>query len=117
MSPRIGLGVLAERHDAPDAGALGAIRQPRELRIVAVDDGAAARLEAEEDLGRSAMASSEPKNSRCTGSIVVTIATCGRTRRRERLDLAGMVHAELEHRIARAAGQRASDSGTPQWLL
>ncbi len=27
----------------------------------------------------SAMASSVPKNSRCTGAIVVTIATCGRT--------------------------------------
>jgi hypothetical protein len=29
----------------------------------------------------SAIASTEPKNSRCTGSTVVTIATCGRTSR------------------------------------
>ena len=50
----------------------------------------------------SAMASTEGKNSRCTGSTVVMIATCGRTSLRQRRDLAGVVHAHFEHRKARA---------------
>ena len=51
----------------------------------------------------SAIASSVPKNSRCTGAIVVTIATCGRTSLRQRRDLARMVHADLEHAERRAS--------------
>ena len=36
----------------------------------------------------------------------------------QRRDLAGVVHADLEHAVTRAsAGMRASVSGTPQWLL
>ncbi len=47
--PRVGLGVLAERDDAADARRLRLLLQPRELRIVAVDDRRAARLDALED--------------------------------------------------------------------
>ena len=37
---------------------------------------------------------------------------------RQRRDLAGRVHADLDHReVARPRGIRASVSGTPQWLL
>ena len=36
---------------------------------------------------------------------------------RQRRDLAGVVHAHFEHGKRALSGQRASDSGTPQWLL
>ncbi len=49
------------------------------------------------------------KNSRCTGSTVVMMATCGRTNLDQRLDFAGVIHADLEDRKAhrrRASRQR-----------
>ena len=65
----------------------------------------------------SAMASTEGKNSRCTGSTVVMIATCGRTSL-----VSGAISPAWFMPISSTAyralcGQRASDSGTPQWLL
>ena len=54
--------------------------QPRELRIVAVEHGRAAGLEALENFRLGVGDRLEPaKNSRCTGSTVVMTATCGRT--------------------------------------
>ena len=50
----------------------------------------------------SAILASVPKNSRCTGAIVVINATCGRTSRDSGVDLAGMIHADFEHGVARA---------------
>ena len=47
---RVGLFMLAERHDARDARFLGAAFQVRELRIVAVEHRGAARFEAEKNL-------------------------------------------------------------------
>ena len=57
----------------------------------------------------SAIASMPAKNSRCTGSTVVMMATCGRTIFDQRLDFAGVIHADLEDRKSRrgrAARQR-----------
>ena len=79
---RVGLFVLAERHDARDAGFLGAALELRELRNVAIEDGGAAGSRPRKISAlASAILASEPKNSRCTGAIVVMIATCGRTSR------------------------------------
>ena len=50
---RVGLRVLAERHDARDARLLRAALELRKLRDVAVDDRGAARLEAQKDFGFS----------------------------------------------------------------
>ncbi len=44
--PRIGVVVLAEGNDALDAGRLGGGGKPRILRIVAIEHGGAARLDA-----------------------------------------------------------------------
>ena len=62
----------------------------------------------------SAIASMPAKNSRCTGSTVVMIATCGRT-----IFTSGSISPAwfmpISNTAKRAvAGQRASDSGTPQ---
>ena len=51
----------------------------------------------------SAMASTESKNSRCTGATVVMIATCGRAMRRQRRNFARMVHADFDDAEARLA--------------
>ncbi len=60
------------------------------------------------------MAATEEKNSRCTGSTVVTMATCGRTRR-----VSGVISPAwfmpISNTPKRADGaSRASDNGTPQ---
>ena len=62
----------------------------------------------------SAIASTEGKNSRCTGATVVMIATCGRT-----MAVSGLISpawfmpiSETRKRVA--FGIRASVSGTPQ---
>ena len=62
----------------------------------------------------SAIFSTEPKYSRCTGSTVVTMATCGRT-----IFTKGVISPAWFMPISKiayltSAGQRASDSGTPQ---
>ena len=102
------LCVCAERDDAGDAARFGAL--PR-----AASNCALSRLSTAAPPGSSpakisalasAIASMPSKNSRCTGSTVVMIATCGRTMLDQRRDLAGMVHADLEH--ARSARRRAA---------
>jgi hypothetical protein len=56
------------------------IREPLELRIVARQERGAARLQPEKNF-RLGVGDrfSDLKNSRCTGSMVVITATCGRT--------------------------------------
>ena len=68
------------------------------MRVVAIDDRGAVRAPAPRKISALARAISSTlsKNSRWTGSTVVTIATCGRTSLRQRRDLAGVVHADLE---------------------
>ena len=107
--------MLAERNDAADAGILRAPLQPRELRVVAVDHRRAARLEPEEDfrlgVGDSLERAEEFQMHRLDGGDDRYMRA---HQPGQRLDLAGMVHADLEHRETRVCGQRASDSGTPQ---
>ena len=62
----------------------------------------------------SAMASTEGKNSRCTGDTLVTMATCGRT-----IATSGVISpawfmpiSATQNRVSR--GIRARVSGTPQ---
>ena len=62
----------------------------------------------------SAIASMPAKNSRCTGSIVVMMATCGRT-----IFTSGVISPAWFMPISNTAkrvlaGQRANDNGTPQ---
>ena len=62
----------------------------------------------------SAIASSVPKNSRCTGAMVVTIATCGRTSA-----VSGVISPAWFMPISNTpnfadCGISASESGTPQ---
>ena len=112
----VGLCLLAERDDARDAGGFGGFFQPRILRVVAVEHRGAAGLDAQEDLGlgvgdffqRAEKLQMHRRDGGDDGDV--RAHEFG-----ERRDLAGMVHADLEHGIFRAsAGQRASDSGTPQ---
>ena len=85
--------------------------QPLEMRIVAVEHGGAVRAHALEDLrlgvGDRFDRGEEPEMRRLDGGDDGDI---GPDHARERADLAGMVHAELEHaeRGARAAGARAT---------
>lgn len=51
-----------------------------------------------------------PKYSICAGAMVVTIATCGRTMRGQRGQLARMVHVHLEHAIIGGRGHARLDS-------
>ena len=95
--------MLAERDDARDTGGLRPPLEMRELRIVAIEHGRAAGLEAEEDFGLGVgdlgQRAEEFQMHRLDGG------DDGDMRAREprqRLDLAGMVHAHFEHRIARA---------------
>ena len=78
--------------------ARGFVREPLELRRVAVERGRppGSRPRKISALA-SAIASSEPRCSIWTGAIVVTSATCGRAMRDKRRDLAGVIHADLEH--------------------
>ena len=85
--------------------------QALEIGAVAVEHGGAARLDAARRSRpwRRRCPRCDGKNSMCTGSIVVTTATCGRTMRGQRQDLARMVHADLEDAefgLARHARER-----------
>src|SRR5262245_31276007 len=93
--------MLAEGDDALDICVLRAALELRELRVVAVDHRCAAALKPEEDfrLGvRDRLKRAE--------EFEMHRLDRGDDRDlrphqpRERLDLAGMVHAKLEHRIA-----------------
>jgi hypothetical protein len=89
--------VLAEADDALDPGRRGGAREAGELRIVA-----------------SAISSTDLKNSRCTGAMVVMIATSGRTS-----FVNGVISPAWFMPISNtpkraASGRRASDRGTPQ---
>ena len=110
QQPRVRLGMVAERHDARSARRRGGLGELHELAIVAVEHGSAARLEAKEDFRLG------------VGDFLqrAEIFQMHRRDRRDdrhmrahqfgqRRDLAGMVHADLEHRVfgaRRTSGQR-----------
>ena len=98
----VGLRVLAERDDTFHAGAARPMLQAGEQRIVAVDHRHAAALEAEEDLGLGVgdglERAEELEMDRLDGGDDRHLRPCETGERR---DLAGVVHAHLEHRIAR----------------
>jgi hypothetical protein len=103
--PRIGFGVLAEGDDAFDAGRAGMPLQPREMRIVAIDHGGAARLDAAEDLGLGV----GDLLDRAEEFQVHRLDRGDDRRMRarqpaQRLDLAAVIHSHLEHGIARILG-------------
>ena len=109
--PCVGFRVRAERDDAGDAELLGVLLQPCELRIVAVEHHRAAGLDAEQRFPPWHRQSPRCRQriSRCTGSTVVMTATCRPHHPHQRIDFAGVIHADLEHRktrIRRAARQR-----------
>ena len=61
----------------------------------------------------SAMASMPAKNSRCTGSTVVMIATCGRTIFVSGVDFARMIHADLEDAKRVSPGSAPATAARP----
>ena len=63
------------------------------------------------------MASTDGKYPRCTGSTVVTTATCGRTISASGVISPGWFMPISSTAKALSGGMRASVSGTPQWLL
>ena len=101
--PRVGLGVLAERDDAADVRVLRLPLQPRELRIVAVDDGGAARLDALKNLGLRVGdgldRGKELQMHRLDGGDDRHMRPHEPGQRR---DLARMVHAHFQHGVFRA---------------
>ena len=64
-----------------------------------------------------AIASTESKNSRCAEAIAVTTATCGRTSRASGFISPGWFIPISKMPYFALLWRRASDSGTPQWLL
>ena len=64
-----------------------------------------------------AMSSIVSKNSWCAGAMVVTIATCGRTRPVSADSSPAWFIPISSTASVLSAGIRASDSGTPVWLL
>jgi hypothetical protein len=108
--PRVGLGVRAERYDAPDAGFLGAAVKLRKLRNIAIDDGGAVGFEAEKNLGfgggdlgqRAEKLEMHRRDRGDQGDMRPRQA-------RQRRDLARVIHAHFKHGVARArrtAGER-----------
>ena len=97
--------VLAESDDASDARLGRAPFQPGEIGIVAVDEGRALRLDAEEYFRLGVGDSGEPVEE-----LEMHRLDRGHDRHmrphqaRQGRDLAGMVHADLEHAIARRLG-------------
>ena len=95
--------MLAERNDAGDAGFFGAALEMGELRDVAIDDRRAARLDAEKDFGLGV-------GDLCERAQIFQMHRRDRgddrdmraDEARQRLDLAFVVHAHFQHRIARA---------------
>ena len=109
--PRVGCLVGAERDDAGDAEFSRRARCSRSncalsrLSTTAPSDSRLSKISAL----ASAIASMPAKNSRCTGSTVVMMATCGRTILTSAADFAGVIHPDLgdrKFRIGRAARQR-----------
>ena len=106
---RLRARVLAETDNVGDARLCRAPLQPGEVRIVPVEDGGAARLEPEKDLGLGVGdfgdAVEELEMHRRDGRHDCDMRA---DQPRQRRDLAGVVHADLEHAIARglaACGQ------------
>ena len=106
LEPRVGLAVRAEGDDARNAGGLGGVGELRELPDVAIDDGRAARLEPEKDfglgLGDLLQRAEEFEMHRRDGGDDRHMRA---HHLRERRDLAGMVHADFEHRVFRSFRQ------------
>ncbi len=65
----------------------------------------------------SAMASQEPKNSRCAGAMAVTRATCGRTKPTRIRSSPKWFMPTSNTPYFASRGRAARLSGTPQWLL
>ena len=112
----VGLLRGAEADDAPGRARKRVGREPCRLRVVDIDDRGAAGLDAAEEISAlaSAIAATDGKNSRCTGSTVVTIAACGRT-----MVVSGLISPGEFMPISAMAncasrGMRAKVSGTPQ---
>ena len=103
--PGVRARVLAEGDDALDIGVLRAALEAGELRVVAVDHRRAAAFEPQEDfrlgVGDRLERAEEFQMHRLDGRDDRDLRPY---QPRERLDLAGMVHAQLEHRVACALG-------------
>ncbi|GCC45431.1 hypothetical protein chiPu_0029314 [Chiloscyllium punctatum] len=101
--PRFGTLVGTERDDARDAGLLRLLLQPRELSVVAVEHNGTVRLESGKDLrlgvGDRLDAGEEFQMHRLDRGDDGDVRP---HHLHQRSDLAGMVHADLEHRKARA---------------
>ena len=100
--PRIGAGVLAEREDARHSRFGGAALEPLIVRIVAIEERRAAGFEAEEDfglgIGDGGDGGKEFEMHRLDRGDDGDVRAHQAGQRR---DFARMVHADLEHGIAR----------------
>ncbi len=91
--------IFAEAVDMLDAGGMRHLVEKLETRVVAVEDRRAIGLQPFENLCLAlAISSRLRKKPRCAAAIMVTIATCA-SPFSPAPDLAGMVHADLEHGI------------------
>src|SRR5262249_35106645 len=97
--------MLAERNDAIDAGVPGAALQPRELRIVTIEHRGATALDAEEDfrlgVGDRLERAEELEVHRLDRRDDSNLRP---HQLDEWLNLAGMVHANFEYRVACTLG-------------
>ncbi len=107
---RVGFGMLSEGNDASDARALRVPLQPREMRVVAVDRRCTTRLDPGEDfrlgVGDRFDRAEEFEMHRLDRGDDRHVRA---HQPGERLDLAGVIHAQFEHGIERglrAAGKR-----------
>ncbi len=107
---RVGVGVPAERDNARNASRLGGGFEPRVLTVVAVENGGAARLDPGKDfrlgVGDFFERAKIFQMHRLDGGDDGDVRT---HQFGERRDLAGMVHADFEHRVfrgLRTAGER-----------
>ena len=96
--PRTSAAMRAERHDLADAGLLRLALQARKLRIVAIEHRRAAGLDAEKDfrlgIGDRLDILEEFEMHRLHGGDDRHMRP---HQSHQRFDLAGMVHADLEH--------------------
>ena len=111
-----GIAMHAEADDVADAAILCRLGEARVMRIVTIEDGCAAALDAAEDFGlrigdrldRGEEAKMRRLDCRDHRDMRPDHA-------RQRIDLAGMVHARSSKTpYSLSAAMRDSDSGTPQ---
>jgi len=103
--PRLGAWTFAKADDALDAGLARPALEPRKLRIVGVEDRRTAALHPEKNfrlgVGDRLERAEEFKMHRLDRGDDRHMRT---HEARERLNLTGVVHADLKHRIAGACG-------------